>query len=137
MSTALEKRFPAKEENLPEILGWVEETSSLLLPFEKALNMQLAVEEAVANIVSYAYKDSNIEPFVNIKFIDDEASLTLVIKDSGKPFNQLELTTYDYSSDVESRQLGGLGRPFILTFTDKQDYEYSNGHNVLTLVINK
>lgn len=137
MSTTLEKRFPATDDALPDILGWVEETSSQFLPFEKALNMQLAVEEAIVNVVSYAYKDTNDEPFVTIKFIDDETALTLVIDDSGKCFNQLELTAYDYNADVETRQIGGLGRPFILTFTDKQGYEYIKGHNILTLVINK
>lgn len=137
MSTTLEKRFPATQDALPDILGWVEETSSQFLPFEKALNMQLAVEEAIVNVVSYAYKDTNDEPFVTIKFIDDETALTLVIDDSGKCFNQLELTAYDYNADVETRQIGGLGRPFILTFTDKQGYEYIKGHNILTLVINK
>lgn len=137
MSTTLEKRFPATQDALPDILGWVEETSSQFLPFEKALNMQLAVEEAIVNVVSYAYKNTNDEPFVTIKFIDDETALTLVIDDSGKCFNQLELTAYDYNADVETRQIGGLGRPFILTFTDKQGYEYIKGHNILTLVINK
>lgn len=137
MSNTLEKKFPAKEDALPEILGWVEETSGAFLPFEKALNIQLAVEEAVVNIVSYAYKESSVEPFVLIKFIDAEDALTLVIEDGGKCFNQLQLTSYDFGADVETRQIGGLGRPFIISFTDKQDYQYNQGHNVLTLVINK
>lgn len=137
MSTTLERKFPATEEALPEILGWVEETSGALLSFDKALNLQLAVEEAVVNVVSYAYKECKIDPFVIIKFMDDDAALTLVVEDGGKCFNQLQLTAYDYNADVETRQIGGLGRPFILSFTDKQAYEYTHGHNVLTLVINK
>ena len=137
MATSFERKFPASDEALPEILGWVEETSGALLPIEKALNIQLAVEEAVVNIVSYAYKESQVEPFVIIKFMDDDSALTLVIEDGGKCFNQLQFTSYDYDADVETRQIGGLGRPFILSFTDKQAYEYTHGHNVLTLVINK
>lgn len=137
MATTLERKFPATDEKLAEILDWVEATSGNLLPFEKALNMQLAVEEAVVNVISYAYRESNIEPFVIIKFIDDAATLTLVIEDGGKCFNQLKLTSYDYDADVESRQIGGLGRLFIIDFTDKQAYEYNHGHNILTLVINK
>lgn len=137
MATSFERRFPATDEFLPEILGWVEETSGALLPFEKALNLQLAVEEAVVNVVSYAYKESQAEPFVSIKFMDDDTALTIVIEDGGKCFNQLQFTSYDYDADVETRQIGGLGRAFIIRFTDKQAYEYTQGHNVLTLVINK
>ena len=137
MATSFERKFPATQDALPEILGWVEETSGALLPIDKALNLQLAVEEAVVNVVSYAYKESKVEPFVIIKFIDDDDALTLVIDDGGKCFNQLQLTSYDYDADVETRQIGGLGRPFIISFTDKQAYEYTQGHNILTLVINK
>lgn len=137
MATTLEKKFPATQEALPDILGWVEETSGALLPFEKALNIQLAVEEAVVNVVSYAYKESKVEPFVIVKFVDEADTVTIVVEDGGKCFNQLQLTSYDYDADVESRQIGGLGRPFIITFTDKQAYAYTHGHNVLSLVINK
>lgn len=137
MATNFERKFPATDDALPEILSWVEETSASLLPFDKALNLQLAVEEAVVNVVSYAYKESKVEPFVVVKFMDDDTALTLVIEDGGKCFNQLQLTAYDYNADVEARQIGGLGRPFILSFTDKQAYEYNQGHNVLTLVVNK
>lgn len=137
MATTLEKKFPATQEALPDILGWVEETSGALLPFEKALNIQLAVEEAVVNVVSYAYKESKVEPFVIVKFVDEADTVTIVVEDGGKCFNQLQLTSYDYDADVESRQIGGLGRPFIITFTDKQSYAYTQGHNVLSLVINK
>lgn len=137
MPTTLEKRFSATHDALPEILSWVEEISGAFLPFEKALNIQLAVEEAVVNVVSYAYKDTKVDPFVIIKFIDDEAALTLVVEDGGKRFNQLQMTSYDYGADVETRQIGGLGRPFIISFTDKQAYQYNNEHNILTLVINK
>ena len=137
MATSFERRFPATDEFLPEILGWVEETSGALLPFEKALNLQLAVEEAVVNIISYAYRESQVEPFVVIKFMDDDTALTLVIEDGGKCFNQLQFISYDFDADVETRKIGGLGRTFIISFTDKQAYEYTQGHNVLTLVINK
>lgn len=137
MSKILERQFPAKQDALSKILEWVEENSSALLPFEKALNIQLAVEEAVVNIVSYSYQQSQVTPFVIIRFIDEEMSLTIEIEDGGERFNQLQLTAYDYDADVESRQIGGLGRPFILSFTDKQSYQYNQGHNILTLVINK
>lgn len=137
MPTTFEKKFPATDDALPDILGWVEETSSALLPFEKALNIQLAVEEAVVNVVSYAYKESKVEPFVIIRFTDNPDAITIDVEDGGKCFNQLQLTAYDYDADVESRQIGGLGRPFIISFTDTQSYQFTGGHNVLTLVINK
>lgn len=137
MKFDIEKRFAATDDALPEILGWFEEQSTALLGFEKALNLQLAVEEAVVNIVSYSYKDSEIEPYIIIRMADIEDIIITEIEDGGKPFNQLKNVRYDAVPDVQLRQIGGLGRPFILNFTDEQTYRYEHGCNILNLKVNK
>lgn len=137
MKVNVEKRFAATDEALPEILSWVEEQSTAMLDFEKALHLQLAIEEVVVNIVSYSYQDSEAEPYLIIRFADSGAALVTELEDGGKPFNPLENIHYDAVDDVQQRQIGGLGRPFILNFTDEQDYRYEHGCNILNLKVNK
>lgn len=137
MDFDVEKRFAATDDALPEILGWVEEQTTAMLDFEKALNLQLAIEEAVVNVVSYSYKDSGLEPYVVIRFADLGSALVTELEDGGKQFNQLANVRYNAVPDVQQRQIGGLGRPFILNFTDEQNYRYEHGCNILNLKVNK
>ncbi len=137
MDFDVEKRFAATEDALPEILGWVEEQTTAMLDFEKALNVQLAIEEAIVNVVSYSYKNSELEPYIIIRFADLGSALVTELEDGGEQFNQLANVRYDAVPDVQHRQIGGLGRPFILHFTDEQNYRYEHGCNILNLKVNK
>lgn len=137
MDFNVEKRFAATDDVLPEILGWVEEQTTAMLDFEKALHMQLAIEEAIVNVISYSYKDSPVEPYIVIRFADSDSALVTELENGGKPFNQLANVRYDAVPDVQQRQIGGLGRPFILNFTDEQSYRYEHGCNILNLKVNK
>lgn len=136
MEVLAEKKFPAEHDALPEILAWVEEQSSTCLAMKEAMRMQLAAEEAIVNIISYAYENlSNVEKIVKITYVKDEDMLCMELLDFGKPFNQLEKVNADASLSLEERELGGWGRPFIVKMTDKADYSYDDERraNVLRL----
>ena len=48
MTIFAEKQFQAEEDKLPEILGWVEETTMEYLSMDAALKMQLADNQLTA-----------------------------------------------------------------------------------------
>lgn len=94
-------------------------------------NIRLALEEAVVNIINYAYPDDG--PLrVEIAYKDNSTMVTLC--DNGKPFNPLEQNDTELSDDLETRKIGGLGIMIIKQLTTSLKYERSLGENRLTLI---
>lgn len=125
-------RFSATTEMLPDILGWIEEQTMELLPMAMALKLQLAAEEAIANVVNYAYADGAADRPLLLTFGRDDA-VYLEIADYGKPFNPLENINADPTAALEEREPGGWGRELITRMTTAASYEYRDNANVLRL----
>lgn len=101
---------------------------------EKSLarRLQLAVEEVVTNVVSYAYSpgttgDISVEAFAN------ERRLKFIISDEGVAFDPTTVANADTSLAIEDRPIGGLGILLTRGLVDSVNYERLNGRNVLTL----
>ncbi len=92
----------------------------------------LAAEEIFVNICSYAY-DNNESETVRVSTLLTEDSYTLVFTDNGTPYDPLEsiVSVEDYDPD---EQIGGLGKLMAASITDRQEYEYRDEMNVLTLI---
>lgn len=97
--------------------------------------IRLCAEEAIENIVDYAYErgDGFIE--VNSKVEGDLYKLSL--KDGGIPFNPLEKSDPDINVALEERAIGGLGIFLCKQMTDEIRYEYKDGCNILSMSIKK
>lgn len=105
------------------------------LSIEPALagQLRLAIEEAVVNIIDYAYpagKKGQIDIIVQ----SDGKTLRVQIIDSGVPFDPTAKEKADTSLSAEDRQIGGLGILLVRELMDSINYERTNGKNVLTLV---
>ena len=97
-----------------------------------AIQMNLAMEEAVVNVMDYAYPEG-VKGYVDIEVWADEQWLTFVITDSGKPFDPTTKGEVDITLSAEERDIGGLGIYLVRQMMDSIGYEYKDGHNVLTL----
>ncbi|MCI5052476.1 MAG: ATP-binding protein [Simkaniaceae bacterium] len=128
------KRFNAELKRLPKMMKWIQ-TRLARCGFESAetKKIELAVEEALVNIVHYAYGDARGE--IEIDFEGDQGNLTLVIRDWGIPFNPLEHKSEIHSSaSLEERKIGGLGIGLIFNLMDDVHYQRKGSCNYLTLV---
>ena len=96
-------------------------------------NIRLAVEEAVVNVMDYAYPAGK-EGNVNIKALSNRDSLKIVITDTGAAFNPTEAAQADTSLSAEDRPIGGLGILLVRELMDSINYERSDGQNILTLI---
>lgn len=101
-----------------------------------SMQMNLAIEEAVVNVMSYAYPEGSIG-YVDIKAESDDTKMKFVITDSGKPFDPTTKEEVDTTLPIEERRIGGLGIFLVRKLMDNIEYEYKDGHNVLTLKKNK
>jgi len=99
---------------------------------ELSRKIRLAVEEAVVNVMEYAYP-AGTEGEVQISWMTDYCKLKVVIVDSGVPFNPTTKERTDTTLPVEERPIGGLGILLMSDIMDKVSYERIKGKNYLTL----
>ena len=125
--------FSAKLENLELMLGFIMSDAEKLGFDSKKLNMiKIALEEALVNIVNYAYpgKDGEIEIVRNI---EDNKRLIIKITDWGIPFDPLSLPDPDIEAPIENREIGGLGVYMMRNIMDECNYRRKGKRNILTL----
>ncbi|MBO7120578.1 MAG: SpoIIE family protein phosphatase [Bacteroidaceae bacterium] len=94
--------------------------------------LRLAVEEAVVNVMEYAYPQGKTGE-IGIRAISNGHRLQFVISDSGRPFNPTEVSAADTTLSAEERPIGGLGILLVRELMDSINYERIDGKNVLTL----
>ena len=95
--------------------------------------LRLSIEEAVENVVRYAY-DGGIGWLEAGTSLDkDSLILTIELRDAGVPFNPLEKDDPDVTLSAEDRNIGGLGIYLCKKMMDSIDYRYEDGNNILTM----
>ena len=103
---------------------------------ETTMRMNLAIEEAVVNVIDYAYPSGTVGS-IDIKVTIYDNHMEFVISDSGTPFDPTKKEDVDISLPVEERRIGGLGIHLVRQLMDKINYERKDGRNILTLIKNK
>ena len=97
-------------------------------------SINLALEEAVVNVINYAYAKGK-RGHVEISSRVEGNRLLLTIKDSGAPFDPTQAAEADTTTDLRRRAIGGLGIYLVRNLMDDMKYERTDdGYNVLTLV---
>ena len=97
--------------------------------------LKLAVEEAVVNVIDYAYPVGK-EGEISIEAKADGEQLRIVIADSGAPFDPTGMDRADTTLSAEERPIGGLGILLVRELMDSINYERTDGRNILTLLKN-
>lgn len=97
-----------------------------------AMNIDLVIEEALTNIIFYAFPD-NEKHEISVSVTLRNNMLTIKIKDKGIPFNPLSQQQPDITLPAEERPVGGLGIFLISQIMDQMDYTRHKNQNILTL----
>ena len=98
-----------------------------------ARKLRLAVEEAVVNVMEYAYP-AGMEGKVTVSIRWNGKRLKFVITDTGVVFDPTETAQTDTSLSAEDRPIGGLGILLVRELMDFINYERIDGQNILTLI---
>lgn len=129
----MKKRFNPIKDKSSEIIEYL--MSSPDIPDDEVLQfkLRLSVEEAVENVVRYAYDGGIGWLEADIHFDEDALLLTIELRDAGTPFNPLEKEDPDLTQGAEEREVGGLGIFLCKKMMDSIQYRYEDGNNVLTM----
>lgn len=127
------KRFNPIVDKSAEIINFI--MSSPDMPSDDSLlfKIHLSVEEAVENVVDYAYEGGMGWLEAGTELDASGLTLTILIKDAGVPFNPLEKEDPDVTASAEERKIGGLGIFLCKQMMDEVSYRYENGCNILTM----
>lgn len=131
----MEKKIILKNEiaEINRLATFVHElVEELNLPIDWGFNLNLVLEEAVSNVILYAYpKDEQQEIVLIVKKLDNK--LVLVLTDFGREFDPTQIPDADITLSGEERKIGGLGIFLIRQIMDTVNYQRIDGMNVLTL----
>lgn len=97
-----------------------------------AMSMNLALEEAVSNVILYAYPKGS-DGLVDIEAFIREDRLDFIITDSGVPFDPTTVADPDVTLDVKDRPVGGLGIYLVKSIMDHVSYARVEGKNILSM----
>ena len=131
-----ELRVEATIENVRRISEFVRDMGHRLRFTDDTLfDIDLAVEEASANIVRHAYRSGQARDILlRVETTNDVVRITLT--DWGLPFNADSVRPFDDDAPVETRAKGGMGLRIIHSLMDdvvRETASAAGGPNVITL----
>lgn len=108
------------------------------------MRMNLVMEEAVSNVILYAYPRSEEQEIrINSSLSEGpeagQKTLSFVIIDTGMEFDPTRHGYADIDQSLEERRVGGLGIFLIKQYMNSVTYQRNDGRNILTMkkIINK
>ncbi|MBR1468510.1 MAG: SpoIIE family protein phosphatase [Prevotella sp.] len=120
-------------QQVPRLAEFVDEVCELAeFDMSTTMQMNLAIEEAVVNVMNYAYP-AGTKGDVHIEAQANDVRLKFVISDSGTPFDPTAKEQVDTTLSAEERPIGGLGIHLVRQLMDSINYERIDGKNILTL----
>ncbi|MEM5790069.1 MAG: ATP-binding protein, partial [Syntrophobacteraceae bacterium] len=84
--------------------------------------VDLALEEVLVNAIHYAYPENEGEIEIECR-ADGEGRFYIALRDWGGAFNPVEQAAPDLTSDIDHRQVGGLGIFLVKQMASRLAYE--------------
>ena len=120
-------------QQIPQLAGFMEDVArEAKIDTGLSMSLNLALEEAVTNVILYAYPPGT-DGLVDIEAIIREERLDFTVTDSGVPFDPTSAPEADITLGIEEREIGGLGIHIVRKIMDKVSYERLEDKNILTM----
>jgi anti-anti-sigma factor len=124
----------SRPENLSRLAEFIAEVAANIgLTDKEAYYIQMAVDEAVTNIIEHAYSGGEGPIEVIAERRGDDLIVTL--RDQGNPFDPANIPEPALDAPLEEREPGGLGLYFMRKLMDDVTFRFNvDGWNELTMV---
>ena len=128
---------PATDEDPNPVFEFVEEELSRYDCPPKILNqIDVAIEEILVNIVSYAGLSEEDGVEIRCDVLEDPLRVVVQFLDGGVPFDPLAAADPDISQEALEEREGGLGIFLVKKLMNDVSYTYEGGKNTLTILKN-
>jgi anti-sigma regulatory factor (Ser/Thr protein kinase) len=136
MNTLSRLTLPARRQNLRRFVDGVTDAAGKMgYTPEKVTVIQLAAEEALVNVIKYAYPDGDAGDLRLLCAADGDGRFVIEIGDDGVPFDPLAGSGDELPSRIVNRQEGGVGIFLIRKLMDDVQYQRKEGRNVFMLIV--
>ena len=120
-------------QQIPQLASFVESVAEIArLDVSLTMSLNLALEEAVSNVIMYAYPPG-ADGLVDVEAIIRKGMLEFIITDNGIAFDPTAAPEADISLSAEERPIGGLGIFLVRNIMDTVHYQRKDGKNILTM----
>lgn len=122
---------------LARVASWLEQMAQHYKLAERTVfKLDLILNEAIPNIISYAYQDeSSHDIMIRLENTDNHVFLEII--DDGRAFNPFSAAPLPKQFTLESSTPDGRGIHLIKLFSDNQEYQRINDTNIMRLTIRK
>lgn len=122
---------------VPLLGEWVEQMGEeMQLDMPDIFQINLALEEAVVNVMNYAYPEETGRE-IWLEAEGDNKSIAFTLSDEGIAFDPTQEEAPDITLAAEDRQIGGLGIFLVNQIMQSVVYERVDGKNILKMVWKK
>lgn len=119
---------------IPQLAGFIEAVAQAgSLNQGTAMSLNLALEEAVTNVILYAYPEGTDGMVEITAIIRPKKEIEFIVDDSGRPFDPTAAERPDLELSVDDRPVGGLGIHIVRSIMDMVSYTREGGHNILKM----
>ncbi len=125
--------FANHKSEFKRLASWLEDISRSL-GWSESFHMQfnLALEEWLVNVVTYAFPDNEINE-IEVRLWQNDGKVSVQIIDAGIPFDPTKYQPADITGNIDERKIGGLGIHFIRNTLDVFSYERKDNHNIVLM----
>src|SRR5205814_118236 len=110
-------------EDLRQMSAWLwERCTAAGIPEEVVQRLDLCANEAVGNIISYAYAGEGAHR-IQLELLSTGNELSLEVRDDGRAFNPLEVPEHEQPASLAEAGIGGLGVHLIRRLMTRCEYE--------------
>ncbi len=130
--------FPGRFSSLDDIRDfYTQAAKEAELDRKSIYDVQLAVDEAAANIIDHAYEGEG-KGEIECSYLASPGKLEVIMRDHGKSFNPKAVKKRDSKAGLNCRKQGGLGLHFMRSLMDSVEFTFNGkGGNVLKMVKTK
>jgi serine/threonine-protein kinase RsbW len=120
-------RIPSQTDNLELIREFVARVARKVgFKDDDVSKIELAVDEACANVIKHAYNKGNKKP-IDIAIQIDYQKFTVIVTDHGRGFDPNSVKPPDMKEYLAEMRVGGLGIYLMRTLMDEIDFDVKPG----------
>jgi anti-sigma regulatory factor (Ser/Thr protein kinase) len=134
MSRSFAFKIAAELKQLVAVYDFVRKTAATLeLDPSTAYDLQLAIEEAVTNVIRHGYQGQQGEIEIEIEQVGSD--IVVYVRDKAPPFDPTTVPAPDLTRPLEEQAHGGRGILLMRQVMDETSYRFTaHGSNELTLI---
>jgi anti-sigma regulatory factor (Ser/Thr protein kinase) len=119
--------------DLPEVIAFIDQCATQArVDAAVRFDLQLAVEEACANVIEHAYGGKGGD--FQVRFEASEHDVTITVHDHGRPFTPGDVSEPNLTLPLEERRIGGLGLYLMRRLMDEVRFSFAEDGNTLVMV---